>query len=143
VLDELKTHQRGAQQVLRSKTPLMVQQEVWAHLLVHYAIRKLIHQAALTGAWTPTGCRLSARCGSCAATWSATSRFPPDEIATACRLAIAEILTERLPARRLRAFPRAVKRKMSNFAAKRSHHRQWPQPARPDAQAVAILPRAG
>jgi hypothetical protein len=25
----------------------MVQQEVWAHLLVHYAIRKLMHQAAL------------------------------------------------------------------------------------------------
>jgi hypothetical protein len=47
VLDELKTHQRGAQAVLRSKTPAMVQQEVWAHLLVHYAIRKLMHQAAL------------------------------------------------------------------------------------------------
>jgi hypothetical protein len=45
--------------------------------------------------------------------------------------------------RRLRAFPRAVKRKMSNFAAKRSGHRQWPQPTRPDAEAVAILPRAG
>jgi hypothetical protein len=27
--------------VLRSKTPAMVEQEVWAHLLVHYAIRKL------------------------------------------------------------------------------------------------------
>jgi hypothetical protein len=26
----------------------MVQQEVWAHLLVHYAIRTLMHQAALT-----------------------------------------------------------------------------------------------
>jgi Insertion element 4 transposase N-terminal/Transposase DDE domain len=47
VLDELKTHQRGAQVVLRSKTPAMVEQEVWAHLLVHYAIRKLMHQAAL------------------------------------------------------------------------------------------------
>jgi len=47
----------------------------------------------------------------------------PDEIAAACSVAIAEILTERLPGRRLRAFPRAVKRKMSNFAAKRSHHR--------------------
>jgi Insertion element 4 transposase N-terminal/Transposase DDE domain len=47
VLDELKTHQRGAQVVLRSKSPDMVAQEVWAHLLVHYAIRALIHQAAL------------------------------------------------------------------------------------------------
>ena len=46
-LDELKTHQRGAQVVLRSKSPDMVAQEVWAHLLVHYAIRALIHQAAL------------------------------------------------------------------------------------------------
>ncbi len=46
-LDELKTHQRGAQVVLRSKHPQGVEQEVWAHLLVHYAIRKLMHQAAL------------------------------------------------------------------------------------------------
>ncbi len=45
-LDELKTHQRGAQVVLRSKSPEGVAQEVWAHLLVHYAIRTLMHQAA-------------------------------------------------------------------------------------------------
>jgi len=46
-LDELKTHQRGAGAVLRSKTPDGVEQEVWAHLLVHYALRALMHQAAL------------------------------------------------------------------------------------------------
>jgi hypothetical protein len=53
VLDELKTHQRGAQVVLRSKTPALVQQEVWAHLLVHYAIRTLMHHAALTEGLDP------------------------------------------------------------------------------------------
>jgi hypothetical protein len=53
VLDELKTHQRGAQVVLRSKTPELVQQEIWAHLLVHYAIRKLMHHAALTEGLDP------------------------------------------------------------------------------------------
>ena len=47
VLDELKTHQRGPRAVLRSKTPQGVIQEVYAHLLVHYAIRALMHQAAL------------------------------------------------------------------------------------------------
>jgi hypothetical protein len=47
VLDELKTHQRGPRAVLRSKTPDGVEQEVYAHLLVHYAIRALMHQAAL------------------------------------------------------------------------------------------------
>jgi hypothetical protein len=49
LLDELKTQQRGAKVVLRSKTPAMVAQEVWAMLLVHRAVRTLMHQAALAG----------------------------------------------------------------------------------------------
>jgi hypothetical protein len=46
-LDELKTHQRGPRLVLRSKSPEGVRQEVWGHLLVHYAIRALMHEVAL------------------------------------------------------------------------------------------------
>lgn len=46
-LDELKTHQRGAKVVLRSRYPDGVEQEVWGLLLVHWAIRELIHTAAL------------------------------------------------------------------------------------------------
>src|ERR1700693_356174 len=46
-LDELKTHLRGAQIVLRSKTPELVQQEFWGLLMAHYAIRGLMHEAAL------------------------------------------------------------------------------------------------
>ncbi len=45
--DELKTHLRGAQRVLRSKTPELVQQEAWGFLLAHFAIRALMHEAAL------------------------------------------------------------------------------------------------
>jgi hypothetical protein len=52
-LDELKTHQRGPRAILRSKTPEGVEQEVYAHLLVHYAIRALMHQAALDAAVDP------------------------------------------------------------------------------------------
>lgn len=48
-LDELKTHQRGAKVVLRSKSPDGVAQEVWGFLLVHWAIRDLMHTAALDG----------------------------------------------------------------------------------------------
>jgi hypothetical protein len=44
--DELKTHQRGAGRVLRSKSPEMVTQEIYAHLLVYFAIRVLINRAA-------------------------------------------------------------------------------------------------
>jgi IS4 transposase len=46
-LAELKTTQRGPKQVLRSRTPELVAQEVWAHLLVHYALRAVMHTAAL------------------------------------------------------------------------------------------------
>ena len=46
-LAELKTTQRGSRQVLRSRSPELVAQEVWAHLLVHYALRQVMHTAAL------------------------------------------------------------------------------------------------
>ena len=44
--DEIKTHQRQQQKVLRSKTPEGVRQEVYATLLAHYAVRALMMQAA-------------------------------------------------------------------------------------------------
>jgi len=46
VFDELKTHQRGARTVLRSKSPDLVLQEIWGHLCCHYAIRTLMWEAA-------------------------------------------------------------------------------------------------
>ena len=46
-LAELKTTQRGPKQVLRSRSPELVAQEVWAHLLVHYALRVVMPTAAL------------------------------------------------------------------------------------------------
>ena len=45
--DVLKTHLRGAQRVLRSKTPDLVRQEAWGLLLTHFALRALMHEAAL------------------------------------------------------------------------------------------------
>ena len=48
-LDELKTHLRGPRIVLRSKTPDLVRQELYGLLLAHFAIRALMHEAALKG----------------------------------------------------------------------------------------------
>jgi hypothetical protein len=44
--DELKTHQRGPRIVLRSKSPQLVNQEIWGYLCCHYAIRTLMWEAA-------------------------------------------------------------------------------------------------
>jgi len=46
-LAELKTHLRGARIVLRSKTPELVEQEFYGLVMAHFAIRGLMHEAAL------------------------------------------------------------------------------------------------
>jgi hypothetical protein len=46
-LAELKTHLRGAKLVLRSKTPDLVRQEFYGLLMAHFAVRGLMHEAAL------------------------------------------------------------------------------------------------
>jgi hypothetical protein len=118
-----------------------VRQELWAHLLVHDAIRTLIHQAALDAEVDPD--RLSFPRSLHIARRQVTSQaaFPPRRLARATRQAAAEALRHLLPPRRLRAWPPVVKRKMSNFALKRDPHRHWPQPTRPPGQAVVIVAR--
>ncbi|MFE3003467.1 IS4 family transposase, partial [Nocardia sp. NPDC059246] len=45
-LAELETSQRGSYRVLRSHSPAMVRQEIWALLTTHYAIRELMYYTA-------------------------------------------------------------------------------------------------
>jgi len=47
-LDELKTHLRGSNVVLRSKLPDLVRQDVFGLLLAHYGVRFVMHDAALS-----------------------------------------------------------------------------------------------
>ena len=47
VVDEIKTHLRVQQKVLRSHTPEGVRQELYALFVVHYAIRALMYRSAL------------------------------------------------------------------------------------------------
>ena len=46
VFAEIKTQLRGTEGVLRSQSPEMVRQEIWAFLLTHYAISELRREAA-------------------------------------------------------------------------------------------------
>lgn len=79
-LDELKTHQRGPRVVLRSKHPDGVYQEAYGYLCTHYAIRRLMHDAALRADLDPD--RLSFTRGLRAARRSTRSHpgfSPPDD----------------------------------------------------------------
>jgi IS4 transposase len=52
---EIKTTLKGADIVLRSKTPELVRQEFWGLLLAHHVVRKLILEAALSRQQAPDG----------------------------------------------------------------------------------------
>ena len=52
-LDEIKTDLRGRGEVLRSKTPDLVEQQLWGLLLAHYAIRALLLDAADPAGYDP------------------------------------------------------------------------------------------
>lgn len=52
-LDEIKTHLGGSHLVLRSQHPEGGEQELYGFLLVHHAIRHLMHQAARDGDHDP------------------------------------------------------------------------------------------
>ena len=47
VCGEIKTTLKGADIVLRSKTPELVKQEFWGLLLAHHVVRTLMLEAAL------------------------------------------------------------------------------------------------
>ena len=50
---EIKTTLKGADIVLRSKTPELVRQEFWGLLLAHHVVRKMMLEAALSRQRTP------------------------------------------------------------------------------------------
>ncbi|MER7001288.1 hypothetical protein [Streptomyces sp. NPDC000410] len=64
----------------------------------------------------------------------------PDLLERAWRHFDTEVRERLLPPRRPRGRPRVVKRKTSNYKARTSRHRDWPQPTRPPHEAIVIQP---
>jgi len=139
VIDEVDTHQRLAGRPLRSLKPTGVIQELYALVIAHYAIRFLMHEAALRAHIDPD--RLSFVHALCVIQ-DAVPEFQmvaPEQLATLYARLLQDIANGRLPERRLRSNPRVVKRKMSKFHLKRPEHSCWPQPTRPLRQALALI----
>jgi hypothetical protein len=108
----LKTHLRGAQIVLRSKTPDLVRQEFFGLTMAHFAVRGLMHEAALKADEDPTGFRSSTPYWS-SGVWPVTPLFPPRHRKAFHETILDEILEERVVSSRKRTNPRGVKR--SNY----------------------------
>jgi hypothetical protein len=124
--------------VLRSQTPGGVQQEVYGFLLVHYAIRSLMHQAALDAGIDPDQVSFTRTLRLVRRQVPAQAALSPSRLARALTRALAEIQRHLLK-RRLRSNPRVIKRKMSNWKLKRDEHRSPPQPGQRPADTITIV----
>jgi hypothetical protein len=139
LIDEVQTHQRLNGKPLRSKKPDGVLQELYGLLLAHYALRRLMYEAAVSVGIDPD--RLSF-VHAVHVLQDAIPEFQMVALAELPRLyrrLLADIAKARVPERHLRSNPRVVKRKMSNFRLKRAEHADWPQPTTPFKHAVALI----
>ena len=115
--DRHKTHLRGAQRVLRSKTPELVLQEAWGFRLTHFALRALMHEAALGAlprARDPDSVSFTHTLRVVRRTLPMWRPFPPQDPARHQRV-LADIRHAVVSSSRGRVVPRGVKRKISNF----------------------------
>jgi hypothetical protein len=144
VYDEQKTHHdpRRAEKPanLRSETPQGVLQEIHALSLAHYAMRKVMHEAAVQADLDPDrlsflGCLhiVRTRMPECRARTS-------EELDEWYRTLLWELSTERTDPRRNRINPRVIKQKMSKFAQKRAHHRPVQPLTQTFEESIVMLP---
>jgi hypothetical protein len=107
-------------------------------LLAYYAVRVLMHEAALQADLDPD--RLSF-VHALEVVRDAVPEFQlvvPEQLPLLSMRLLTDIAAKRLPARRPRSNPRVIKRKMSNFKLKRIEHARPPKPSRPFRDAIVV-----
>ena len=115
VFDELKTHLRSNSTVLRSKTPELVQQELWGLLLAHFAIRQLMTQAAWPRGLDPDRLSFTHAVRVIMRKMPQAAAIPPERLPAWRDALLEEIARGRCVSSRSGFSPRGVRRKMSSF----------------------------
>ena len=120
MVDELKTHLRVQQKVLRSHTPEGVRQELYALFVVHFAIRALMARSALQAELDPDRLSFSeAVFQLCEAV--ADERGEPESAGQPCRTQrlLQRLRRHLLPERRLRINRRELKQVYHKYKPKK------------------------
>jgi hypothetical protein len=138
-IDETDTHQRLAFHPLRSQKPVGVIQELYGLLVAHYAVRKIMLDAACTAGLDPDRMSFTNALRLITETIPEFQQTAPHQHAALYQRLLEDIARFRLPPRKPRTNPRVVKRKMSNFDRKRPEHYHVPQPKSAFADAIQIL----
>jgi DDE family transposase/transposase IS4-like protein len=138
--DEVKTHQLE-RPVLRSQTPEGVEQEVAALLVAHYAVRRVMLEAAELAGLPPR------RISFVGALDVVQSRLPgaselggePARLRKWYEDLVTEVSREVLPVRVPRNNPRVVKCPRVKWPGKKTVKAPLPQPDRPFGEAIALV----
>ncbi len=120
-IDEQKTHLRLSGQPMRSKEPGLVRQELYGLLLAHYLVRWWMHQSAREGDLDPDRLSFTHAVEVLDTACSAFALVAREKLPPLTERLLAELRepTSLLPPRRLRFYPRVVKRAYSPFHRKR------------------------
>jgi Insertion element 4 transposase N-terminal/Transposase DDE domain len=139
LFDEIETHQQAPDTLLRSRKPVGVLQELYALLVAHYAVRFLMHEAAQKAHLDPDRISFTRALHLIDLATTTFALMAPEEIACYYERLLEDLARKPLPPRRLRAFPRVVKRKMSTFALKRPEREPPPRRLKPFREAVLLI----
>jgi Insertion element 4 transposase N-terminal/Transposase DDE domain len=124
LIDELKTHQRLSAQPLRSQDPLLVYQELYGLLLAHYAVRWWMHQSAVQAELDPDQLSFTHALHVLETACYEFSVVARPELPLLQQRLLVDWRepSTLLPARRLRFYPRVVKRAFHPFQRKQLWH---------------------
>lgn len=120
--DELKTHLLDRQEAIRSKTPMGVRQELWGIALAYNLVRLEMERVAAEAKVPPTRISFVASLAMIRDEFHTLSLRSMTPGSVPARLVYLRQQLKRLilpPRRPQRAYPRAVKVKMSNYSRKR------------------------
>jgi hypothetical protein len=138
-IDEIDTHQRWVHHPLRSQKPVGVLQELYGLLIAHYAVRRVMWDAAEAAGLDPDRISFANALRLICMAIPEFQQVDPEQHPALYRRLLNDIARQRLPERKPRTNPRVVKRKMSTFKLKRSQHRGCPRPSLSFREAVLIL----
>jgi hypothetical protein len=124
---ELKTRLRGASFILRSRSPELVRQELWAFLIVYQALCALRAEAASTAGLDPDRVSFTVTIRVARHHAAGQSAATTLTVARARSQAIGDILGDLLPPRRNRQCERVKKPPKNTFPSKKQDQRPIPQ----------------
>lgn len=125
---EMKTRLRGAEFILRSKSPDLVRQEIFALLTVYQALCSLRVEAAHHGGLDPDRISFTVTIRVARTEVTNQAAATPATLARARLLAIGDLLDDPLPPRRSRQYERIRKAPKSNYAIKKHGHARIASP---------------